>query len=199
MRRSTAALGATLVAALLALALPAGATHTNQVDPDDTHGRMDVQAVEFDHDAKPMRWRIATFSAWTVHEMWDQGNLVVQLDTKGDDAIDYLAVVRSDGRELVATLVVVRRNGSQKRVDELPVGKDGTRAAAIAVSLRKLTIGPNRTSFFWSVLSSFTGNACPRTCLDHVPDEGMVEQLLPGVTPTPTPSPTTTPTPSPTA
>jgi len=197
MRRSAAALGSTLVAALLALALPAGATHTNQVDPNDAQGRLDVQVVEFDHDAKPMRWRIVTFAAWTMHEMWDQGNLIVQLDTKGDDAIDYLAAVRSEGRRLVATLLAVRSDGTQKVIDELPVGKDGTRAAAIFIALRKLTIGPSRTSFFWSVLSSFTGNACPRTCLDHVPDEGMVEQLLPGVTPTPTPSPTATPTPTP--
>lgn len=195
MRCSAAWLGASSVVVLLALASPAIATHTNQLDPDDTQGRLDVEAVEFDHDARPMRWRIVTFSAWTVHEMWDQGNLVVQLDTKGDDAVDYLAIVRSDGRKLVAHLLAVRRNGTQKQIDELPVGKDGTRAAAIAVALRKLTIGPNRTSFFWSVLSSFTGNACPRTCLDHVPDKGMVEQLLPGVTPTPTPSPTPTPTP----
>jgi hypothetical protein len=186
-----------MVGAILALALPAGATHTNQTDANDTSGRLDVQAVEFEHDSKPMRWRIVTFAGWTVHELWDEGYLVVELDTKGDEAIDFLAVVRSDGRHLVASLLAVRSDGTQKEIGELPAGKDGRRAAEVLVALRKLTIGPNRTSYHWSVLSSFTGSACPRTCLDRVPDEGMVEQLLPGVTPTPTPSPS--PTPSPTA
>ena len=195
MSRAAAGVGASLVAAILALALPAGATHTNQVDPNDTQGRLDVQAVEFDHDAKPVRWGIVTLARWTVHEMWDQGSFVVQLDTKGDDEIDFLAVVRSDGRQLVATLFAVRGGGTPKQIDELPVGKDGTRGATVAVALRKLTIGPNRTSYFWSVLTTFTGPACRRTCFDRVPDEGMVEQPLPGVTPTPTP--TTTPSPTP--
>ncbi len=144
-----------------------------------------------------MEWRIVTFGTWTVHEMWDQGILVVQLDTKGDAAIDQLAIVRSDGRDLVATLYAVRSDGTEKVIDELPADKDGTRAATVAVALRKLTIGLNRTSYFWSVLTSYTGTACPRTCFDRVPDDGMVEQLLPGVTPSPTPSPTVSPTPTP--
>jgi len=199
MRRTAAALVALSAAAIVGATLPAGATHTDHVDPNDTSGRLDVVVIELDHDAKPGRWRIVTFGAWTVHDMWDQGYLVVQLDTKGDAAIDHLAVVRSDGRNLVATVYAVRSDGTEKVIGQLPAGKDGTRAATVAVALRKLTIGPNRTSYFWSVLTSYTGSACPRTCIDHVPDEGMVEQLLPGVTPTPTPSPTVSPTPSPTA
>jgi hypothetical protein len=58
------------------------------------------------------------------------------------------------------------------------------------VALHKLSIGANRISYFWSALTSFTATVCPRTCIDVAPDTGMVEQLLPGVTPTPAPSPT---------
>ena len=43
------------------------------------------------------------------------------------------------------------------------------------------------------VLSSFMGGSCARTCLDTAPDDGMIEQPLPGVTPSPTPPPTTPP------
>ena len=70
--------------------------------------------------------------------------------------------------------------------------KVGSSAATVTVPLRVLSIGPTRTSYFWSALSSFTGGFCTRTCLDVVPDEGMIEQPLPGVTPSPTPPPTTT-------
>ena len=197
MRRAAASAGAISVVVLLALAVPAGATHTNQADPNDTRGRLDVSSVELDHEAKPIRWRIVTFATWSVHEMWDEGYLIVQLDTKGDDAIDQLVVVGSDGRDLVATLYSVRGDGTEKAIDELPVGKDGKRAVEVAVALRKLTIGSNRASYFWSVLTSFTGPACTQTCFDRVPDEGLIEQLLPGVTPTPTPSPSVSPTPTP--
>lgn len=191
MRRRAVALGALLVAAAFAPTLPSAADHSGQPDPNDTGGRLDVMAVDLVHDAGPPRWVISTFGRWTARWLWDRGYLIVELDTRGKAEVDHLAVVRSDGRELVATLFRVRLDGRQVAVAPLASQKVGPGAAAVAVPLRKLSIGPNRTSYFWSVKASFTSAACPRTCIDRVPDEGMVEQPLPGVTPTPTPSPTT--------
>jgi hypothetical protein len=174
---------------VVALALPAMAHHTDQVDPDDTDGKLDLEQVAFDHEGAPS-WQLATFSTWTVRSIWDRGTFIVQLDTKGDAAADYVAGVHSNGRRLIASLFRLRRNGGQIEVTSLRTGKDDSWAASVTVPLRELSIGPNRTSYSWSVLSSFTGGNCTRTCLDAVPDEGMVEQLLPVVTPSPTPSPT---------
>jgi hypothetical protein len=142
---------------------------------------------------------MATFERWTTTDIWDRGYVVVELDTKGDEAIDHLAVVRSDGRDLEGILYRIRRDGGQVAIGVVGADRDGARGAAVSVALRKLTIGSGRTSYRWVVLTMFTGPGCPRTCVDLVPDEGMVEQLLPGVTPTPTPSPSPTATPSPTA
>ena len=114
----------------------------------------------------------------------------MQLDTRGDAAADYVAVVRSNGRRLVATLFRLRRGGRQIEVASLRTDKENSWAATVTVPLREVSIGPNRNSYFWSVLSSFTGGSCARTCLDTAPDDGMIEQPLPGVTPSPTPSPT---------
>ena len=97
MRRLVPALGVAAVVIVIALALPAGATHTNQTDPNDTAGRLDVRTVTLAHDETP-RWRIGTFSAWTARRIWDRGFLIVELDTIGDDGVDQLIVVRSDGR-----------------------------------------------------------------------------------------------------
>ncbi len=113
----------------------------------------------------------------------------MELDTIGDEGVDHLIVVRSDGRELIATLYRVREDGSERAIGTVDAGRDGASGAAVSVALRRLAIGPDRTSYRWSVTTSFVGRACPQTCLDHVPDEGMIEQLLPGVTPSPTPSP----------
>ncbi len=194
MKRIALAVAGMAAVAVAALALPAGATHTNQTDPNDTPGRLDVRGVVLAHDETP-RWRISTFASWTTRQLWDAGGLVVELDTTGEAGIDHLIVVRSDGRKLVATLFRVRADGSERRVANLHAAKDGRAGVAVSVALHRLTIGSERTSYFWSVLSMFTGAACPQTCLDHVPDEGMIEQPLPGITPSPTP--TTTPSPTP--
>ena len=183
MRRLGPWIGALVVATLTAFALPVLADHTDQLD---------LQEVVFDHVGGPT-WRMSTFPTWTVRSIWDLGNFIVQLDTRGDAAADYVAVVRSDGRRLVAALFRLRRDGREIEVTPLRTTKGGSRAATVTIPLREVSIGPNRTSYFWSVLSSFTGGLlCTRTCLDAIPDEGMIEQPLPGVTPSPTPSPTTT-------
>ncbi|MGZ5291035.1 MAG: hypothetical protein ACXWEH_01755 [Actinomycetota bacterium] len=180
-----------------AVAIPAFAGHTTLADGNDTRGKLDARSVAFDHEASPLRWRIVTFGGWTVREIWDKGYVVVQLDTRGDERVDHLAVVRSDGRKLVGTLYRVRRDGTQRAIATLPAGKSGPGGVSVSVPFHRLTIGSGRLSYFWSVVTSFTAAACPRTCLDLVPNVGMVEQPLPGVTPTPTPSPTPTPTPTP--
>ena len=188
MRRRAFGIGALVVVTLIAFALPALAHHTDQVDPDDTDGKLDLEEVGFDHEGAPS-WQMVTFPTWTVRSIWDRGNFIVQLDTKGDATADFVAVVRSDGRRLVAALFRLRRDGREIEVTSLRTDKDGSKAASVTVPLREVSIGPNRTSYFWSVLSSFTGGNCSRTCLDAVPDLGMIEQSLPGVTPSPSPSP----------
>jgi hypothetical protein len=190
----------TVVAAVVAvvavaLVLPALAAHTNQADPNDTAGPLDVRTVRFTHGGAPT-WRVATFARWSAAELWDRGYVMVELDTRGDDAVDRVVVVRSDGRDLTAILYRVRSDGSQVAVRTLAADKDGSRGARVSVALRELAVGSARTSYRWAVLTVFSGPGCSRTCLDHVPDEGMVEQLLPGVTPTPTPTATPTPSPS---
>lgn len=178
-----------VVGALLWLAAPAVAHHADQTDPNDTPGTMDLQAVQFDHEETPT-WRFVTFAAWAVRRLWDRGYLIVQLDTKGGPDVDYVTVVRSVGSDLEASLFRLRRDGREVEVDRLRTKKSGSLGAWVSVSLRKLTIGPNRTSYFWSALSTFIGPACRQTCFDAVPDEGMIEQPLPSVSPSPSPSPT---------
>jgi hypothetical protein len=197
LRRRAIEIWALVVVTLILFALPVLANHTDQVDPHDTRGKLDLEEVGFDHVGAPT-WRISTFSTWTVRSIWDLGTFIVQLDTRGDAAADYVAVVRSDGRRLVGTLFRLRRAVREIEVTALRTAKSSASAATVTVPLRDVSIGPNRTSYFWSVLSSFTGRFCNRTCLDAVPDEGMIEQPLPGVTPSPTTTTTTTSTTTPT-
>ena len=78
MRGRALAICAMVAVTLVALALPALAHHTDQVDPDDTEGKLDLAQVAFDHEGAPS-WRMATFSSWTVRSIWDLGTFIVQL------------------------------------------------------------------------------------------------------------------------
>lgn len=196
MRRGAILVAVAAAVTALALTLPA-AGQVGVRDPNDTAGRLDVKGIRLDPDASH-RWRFATFGRWSLAQIWDRGYLIVQLDTAGDEAIDHLAVVGSDGRALVGTLFRIRRDGSLVVIGTIGASKAGSRAAVVSVALHKLSIGANRTSYFWSALTTSTGSACQRTCFDAVPDSGMIEQLLPGVTPSPSPTPSPIPTSSPT-
>ena len=195
MRRAVRVAAVTGLLSVL-VALPALAHHSDQDDPRDTQGRLDVRDLAFDHHPD-LRWTFTTYRSWTIAQLWDHGTFVVQLDTKGDDEPDYLVVVRSDGHDVVAELYRVRPDRSQVHLGALEAGKSSGRVAWVKVALDQITIGKSRSAYYWSVITTFTSDTCPRTCLDRVPDEGQVEQLL--VSPTPTPTPTPSPTPSPTA
>lgn len=185
MRARTAALGLA-AASILVLALPALGGTTSLEDPNDTNGRLDVRNVTLDDAVSPLAWRIETFRRWTVRDIWDRGFVTVQLDTKGDARIDHLAVVGSNGRALIGVLNRVRSDGRLVEIGRLHAGRAGGRAVALTIALHRLSIGPYRTSFSWNVVTSFLGDNCPRTCFDVVPDEGIVQQPLPGPSPSPT-------------
>jgi hypothetical protein len=200
MRRWTVLVPAlAVVVAAITLGGPnAAANHTSQTDPDDSPGRFDLREVRLDHNPVP-RWTFVTFAGWRIDDVWDAGYLVVRLDTKGDEGVDHVVIVRSDGRRLLATLYRIRADGSQVALEALDAGKAGPRGATVRVALHKLDIGRSRIAYHWSAVSSYTGTSCPHTCFDAVPDEGMIEQLLPGASPSPSPTPSPTTSPSPTA
>ena len=187
------ALAGLAVAATILTALPVLGGTTSHDDPNDADGRLDVRSVTLDDTASPLEWRIAAFRPWTIREIWDRGFVVVQFDTKGDARVDHLAVVSSNGRNLTGTLNRVRADGRPVGIGRFHVNKAGGRAVALTIALHRLSIGAHRTSFSWNVVTSFLGGSCPRTCFDVVPDVGMVEQPLPGPSPSPTgPSPSPT-------
>jgi len=168
------------VVLVLGLAGPALATHTNLTDDDDTRGLLDLSAVVSRHESGPYEWVFKTYVRWTVKKIWDRGYFVIQLDTKGDEGIDYIVVLRSDGRQMIGDLFRKRANGDEVYLRTLPAGRAGSKGAGVDVPRRALKYGASRTSFFWTTLSAFTGTRCRVTCIDLAPDDGgMVEQELP--------------------
>lgn len=185
MRPRTAAVGLAVAASILMLGLPAVGGTTSHDDPNDTDGRLDIRTVGFD-GSRPPRWKIVTFAPWTARQIWDRGYVMVQLDVKGDARVDRLVIVRSNGRGLLGTLSRVRNDGRLVRIGGVAVSKAGDRAVSLSVRLDRLAIGSNRTSYFWSVLTSYTSAVCRQTCFDAVPNAGMIEEPLEEPSPSPT-------------
>lgn len=195
--RSAAALAVALVVAATGLSF---AVRVRLTDPDDTPGVLDVREVRFAHPkGEPPSWTVITARDWTIGSLWDRGYVFVQLDARGAPKADHYALVRSDGLRLRADLFRVTRGGvPDVHVRVLTVWRKANDSVSVKVPLKALRFGPARTSYRWWIVTSITSDRCPRGCLDRVPDEGSVEQMRPGTSPSPSISPTPSVTPSPT-
>jgi hypothetical protein len=176
----------TILAVAAGLALPVLAAGLVAVDdPDDTAGRLDVHEVRFSHlSGTPPRWTVITFNDWTTRQIWDQGYILLFLDTKHAPDPDYFVLLRADRDRLVGTLW--RDAARDHKLFTVPARRVGSDGARVSVPLGKLSIGPRRTLYRWSVTTLFTGEHCRQTCIDNAPDATMIEQPLP--TPSPTAS-----------
>lgn len=142
-------------------------------DQNDTHGFLDVKQVDSFLETDEPAWRVVTISRWSVFRMWDQGFVLVSLDTFGGDLPDYYALIRSVGTRLRAALY---RNGH--KVASLPVWRRSGRSVSIRIHLGKLLVGATRQFYRWRVVT--LTDRCRRTCFDRIPDEGAMVEPLPG-------------------
>lgn len=167
-----------LVVVAVFVALPAGAHDTDQADPNDTDGRLDLKMVELSHDATRGRWFMSSFTRWSPKQIWDQGYFLVYVDTKGNAQVDYYGLVYSDGRKIKGGLYRDEPNGKDPKIGSLPATKADARTAAVTLAFSKITIGDTRTEWGWSTQTLFTGPDCKKVCMDLVPDTGMVVQPI---------------------
>ena len=176
------------------------ATHADVQDENDTKGLLDVSFVKVTGDEKP-KWEFITFGRWSVNRIWDRGYALVYFDTSGDKRFDKYALVRSTGFSMEGTLWRDRQEGSDVKIANLDVFRRNKRSVTVKVPFGKLDIPDSRDFYRWFAETLFSGNDCPRICIDRVPDTGgMFEPLAqPTPDPTATPTPTVTPTPTPTA
>lgn len=183
------------VIAATVVAMGAAANHVALSDRNDTRGPLDVQTVTLAGAGHP-RWKVVTFGEWTNQKIWDYGFITINIDTFASPRADYFIVVGSVGTHLFGELWRDRVSARDYRVSGVKVWRAGADAASAKIPLRKMRIGERRLVYNWYVQTMFTGERCRRVCFDLVPDQGVVAEPLPVVTPTT--SPTTSPTPSPT-
>jgi hypothetical protein len=187
--RRAAVLGLVVLASLAAgIAIRAAGTTVH--DANDTRGLLDAKTVRLIRapGAYP-RWSVQTFAAWTIPELWDRGYVSIEFDTRFGAPADFYALVRSVGSRMEARLFRVRPSKPNDLVvAKLKVRRGADDGLSVWVPLRALTFGESRTTFGWWALTMFTGDRCPATCFDRVPDTGVEEAAIPGASPSPTSS-----------
>ena len=146
-------------------------------DPNDTRGIIDIRQVTASLSQSPATWRIGTFGRSSKRRLWDEGYLVVSLDSRGDAGFDFHLIVKSTGRRIQALLLP---EGARNPVGRARAGRPGGRTIIAGVAPERLGIPPERAYYRWSVLSIFTGPRC-RPCVDVVPPsaEGAFPQPWP--------------------
>jgi hypothetical protein len=161
-------------------------------DPNDTSGALDVRLVKFNHPkGEPPSWTVLTFTTWKIGQMWDRGYVFLEFDTEGQEAADHYAVVRSDGRSMQGELfrVATRAGRPDQKIADLKVWRKSLDGVSVTVPLKRMDFGPYRDYYRWWIVTTLTADKCPNTCLDRVPDDGSVQQWLPGASPPPSATP----------
>jgi hypothetical protein len=183
-------------ATVLLVSLAAGAHDTDLTDPDDARGLLDISQVRLAHEGVPPAWTIVTFARWGVLRMWDEGYLIVWLDTQEGPDPEYYALIRSNRYLLEGTLWRARIYGPDSFVKRLEVWRQSGRSASVRVRLINLAFGPKRTFYRWWVSTVYTSDSCRRSCHDRAPNgTEMVLQWRPGMSPSPSASESASPTP----
>jgi hypothetical protein len=171
-----------VAAITLSAFLIAGVAHADPsvlTDPNDASG-LDISRVTVAADVPPPVWTIRTFRSWTIPKLWDRGYFILELDTIGGPTAEYRAVARSNGKQMVGALYHIRDDGKNVQIGKLRTHKVDARSVSIRVPLSKLAFGPDRTSYKWDVVTSYTSAQCSHgVCFDRAPDNGSVEQPLP--------------------
>jgi RTX calcium-binding nonapeptide repeat (4 copies) len=143
-------------------------------DPSDTRGPLDVSLVDTGGTQNPPTWRIDVRGRLRAMRLWDEGYLVVSLDTQGGEEFDAHAVVRWDRRRPIGLLIA---DGARSSSGKVHVGRAGRRGVTVTVPLGQAGLDPQRLYYRWSAGSIFTGPGC-RPCFDPVPQVRAYPQPL---------------------
>jgi hypothetical protein len=188
-RRPTAVVAAVL--AVFLVVATAIAKRSSLEDGNDTKGVLDIDVVHYDKvPDEPQSWTIVTIAPWRIGQLWDAGYVTIWFDTEGDLPADRYALIRSTGQRLEGTMMrVARQPGARDQpVGALHVWRKTNDGVSVRIPVVLLAVGPYRDSYRWWVVSSLTTAKCPATCLDRVPNDGAVDQPLPGASPSPSQS-----------
>jgi hypothetical protein len=155
-----------------------------------------VKKVEVAGKKMKPRFAFITYDGWDKERIRDRGYFLVFFDSRGEARFDYYALLRSDGDRVRGALFRDRKVKADYQVASLDAWKPREKKVVVRVPLGKLRLGNKRIFYRWYAETLMTGDNCRQVCIDRVPDEGAIKELLVKPTPEPTPTPDPTPAPS---
>ena len=166
--------------AVLLSAVPAHAAKMEITDPNDVRGKLDLRRVTRSGEDK-LTWRLITHDGWSVKEIWSVGTLMVDLDTRFDTAPDYYVTILPTHDQLKARLFRDRKNKKDYKVGKVRVWRKDRKSASIQLSLSRVQVGDDRTTYSWRAQTLFNGSSgCKDVCFDLAPQsDAWVTEPLP--------------------
>jgi hypothetical protein len=148
----------------------------NPPDPNDAGGILDVKRVRIDAGDR-WSWRVVTRGKWSLRRMWDDGYVIIWLDTRNNRNPDFYLLGRSAGGRMRGTLFR-DRTGRDVRIGGVKVTHPGRRVARFLFDLDRIAVDSDRDYIRWSAQTILVNAACSRSCFDRVTNEGAVPMPL---------------------
>jgi hypothetical protein len=151
-------------------------------DPEDVKGVLDVRQVRKTGDQSPV-FKFITYEGWTVKKIWSRGFLMVEFDTRGDERVDFYALISPTHEHLDGELVRDRRDKKDYVVANFGVWRKSRKSASFRIMLSKMTFGSSRVEYGWRAYTIWNNGNCMQACFDLVPDDGLYYEPVPLPTP----------------
>jgi Ca2+-binding RTX toxin-like protein len=144
----------------------------NPADPNDAGGILDVKRVEITA-ADRWSWRVTTRGQWSLRRLWDDGYVIVYLDTRENERSDFYLLGRSLGRKMSGALF---RDGTGRdaRIGGVKVRHPTGHSARFLFDLDRIDVEPSRDFIRWSAQTILINGECAKACFDRVTNEGAV-------------------------
>jgi hypothetical protein len=144
----------------------------NPPDPDDAGGILDVRRVKITSGDR-WSWQVITRGRWSLRRLWDDGYLVVYLDTRDNEKSDFYLLGRSTGGRMRGALF---RDGTGRdaRIGGVKVRHPTRHTARLLFDVDRVGIEPGRDYVRWSVQSILINGKCAKGCFDRVTNEGAL-------------------------
>ena len=161
--------GANVCHALPDAGVESGCWGPSPFDPRETRGPLDVRRVRTRLRRPRPVWKVTTRARWTARSIWDEGYVVVLLDTRGGPEPDHYALARSTKHEMTATLYRVRANARDRPMrGGVKAWRTNARSVTIRIALGRVGLDSLRPYYRWGVETLFTGRRCRLLCIDPV-------------------------------
>jgi RTX calcium-binding nonapeptide repeat (4 copies) len=144
----------------------------NPPDRNDARGFLDVRRVKVSRGER-WSWRVVTRGGWTLRRLWDDGYLIIYLDTRDSARSDFYLLGRSRGGRMSGSLF---RDGTGRdpRIGGVKFRHPTKTTGRFRFDLDRIAVEAGRDFIRWSAQTILINRECAQACFDRVTNEGAL-------------------------